>query len=147
MKKQWLNTTFKIGLITGGMVLLYLLSDQLLIYHYFRFEYYLLAVTVVALTAGILLGNRHQRSKSPAVRENDLLDSLTSKELQVLELICQGKSNKEIAVINFVELSTVKTHINNIYGKLGVSNRKEAVKVYVHYAPGTNSTLSPPLVS
>lgn len=51
---------------------------------------------------------------------------LTQKEKEILQLISQGKSNKEIASQLFVELSTVKTHINKIYSKMGVSNRKEA---------------------
>ena len=51
---------------------------------------------------------------------------LTQKEKEILQLICEGKSNKEIASALFVELSTVKTHINKIYSKIGVSNRKEA---------------------
>jgi ATP/maltotriose-dependent transcriptional regulator MalT len=60
----------------------------------------------------------------------DLVSVLTQKELLILEQIAFGKSNKEIAAGNFVELSTVKTHINNIYSKLGVSNRKDAIKIY-----------------
>ena len=56
-----------------------------------------------------------------------LLDEiLTQKEKEILLLISQGKSNKEIASALFVELSTVKTHINKIYAKIGASNRKEA---------------------
>ncbi|MFK8008465.1 MAG: response regulator transcription factor [Saprospiraceae bacterium] len=51
---------------------------------------------------------------------------LTQKEKEILQLISQGKSNKEIANTLFVELSTVKTHINKIYSKIGASNRKEA---------------------
>ena len=43
------------------------------------------------------------------------------------EVITNGKTNKEIAQELFVELSTVKTHINNIYRQLNVSNRKEAI--------------------
>jgi len=51
---------------------------------------------------------------------------LTQKEKEILQLISQGKSNKEIANQLFVELSTVKTHINKIYSKIGATNRKEA---------------------
>ena len=51
---------------------------------------------------------------------------LTQKEQEIFTLIKEGKSNKEIASALFVELSTVKSHINNIYSKLGVSNRREA---------------------
>lgn len=54
------------------------------------------------------------------------LASLTQKEEEILHLICAKKSNKEIAAELFVELSTVKTHINKLYSKLGVSNRKKA---------------------
>ncbi|MEL6926400.1 MAG: helix-turn-helix transcriptional regulator, partial [Bacteroidota bacterium] len=56
-------------------------------------------------------------------------DVLTQKEQQILQLIGEGKSNKEIAAQLFVELSTVKTHINKIYSKIGVSNRKEAQQI------------------
>ena len=51
---------------------------------------------------------------------------LTQKEKEILQLISQGKSNKEIASELFVELSTVKTHINKLYSKIGATNRKEA---------------------
>jgi len=59
-------------------------------------------------------------------------------------LINEGKSNKEIAALHFVEVSTVKTHINNLYNKLGVSNRKVAAEVYHKYHQPLKSTLSPP---
>lgn len=60
------------------------------------------------------------------VPENNILLLLSAKELQVLKLIAEGRTNKEIAAIQFVELSTVKTHINNVYSKLAINNRKEA---------------------
>ena len=55
-----------------------------------------------------------------------LSEILTQKEKQILQLIGEGKSNKEIAAELFVELSTVKTHINKLYSKIGASNRREA---------------------
>ncbi|MFK7935450.1 MAG: response regulator transcription factor [Saprospiraceae bacterium] len=57
------------------------------------------------------------------------LDDLTQKEEEILQLICAKKSNKEIASELFVEVSTVKTHINKLYAKLGVSNRKQAQSI------------------
>lgn len=57
---------------------------------------------------------------------------LTKKEKEILQLISQGKSNKEIATELYVELSTVKTHINKIYSKLNVKNRKEAVMIGIN---------------
>ncbi len=55
-----------------------------------------------------------------------ILDLLTQKEQEILQLISAGKSNKEIASDLFIGLSTVKTHINKIYSKIGATNRKEA---------------------
>ena len=60
--------------------------------------------------------------------------SLTKKEEEILEYIKSGKSNKEIAAELFIELSTVKTHINKIYSKLGISNRSQA-KQYAEEKP------------
>ncbi len=51
---------------------------------------------------------------------------LTGRELEVLEEIVRGKSNKEIANVLRITESTVKSHINNILSKLGVSDRTQA---------------------
>ena len=51
--------------------------------------------------------------------------NLTNQEQNILNLILQDKSNKEIASDMFVSLSTVKTHINNLYKKLNVTSREE----------------------
>jgi len=53
------------------------------------------------------------------------VQQLSRQETTIRNLILQGKSNKEIADELFISLSTVKTHITNIYGKLQVSNRQE----------------------
>jgi two-component system, NarL family, response regulator len=58
-------------------------------------------------------------------------DVLTEKELQILQRIAQGSSNKQIAREIFVSEGTVKFHSNSIYGKLGVASRTEAVKVAI----------------
>ncbi len=56
-----------------------------------------------------------------------LVEPLSERELEVLELIAAGLSNREIADCLVVAISTVKTHINNIYRKLDVSKRIQAV--------------------
>ncbi len=53
---------------------------------------------------------------------------LSKQEEVVKNLIASGKSNKEIANELFISLSTVKTHITNIYSKLNISNRKELLQ-------------------
>jgi len=64
------------------------------------------------------------KSKVP---ESELVEPLSERELEVLELIAQGLTNQEIASRFFLSLNTVKAHTRNIYGKLGVHNRTQAV--------------------
>ena len=74
-----------------------------------------------------ILQNQPVKTTAPSTPQAlPLNDLLTQKEREILQLISKGKSNKEIASSLFVELSTVKTHINKIYSKIGASNRKEA---------------------
>ncbi len=65
--------------------------------------------------------------KAAAIKSK--ISSLSKKEREVFQHILAGKSNKEIASTLFVEVTTVKSHIGKIYQKLGVSSRKEAIKV------------------
>ncbi|WP_349525014.1 LuxR C-terminal-related transcriptional regulator [Muricauda sp. NFXS6] len=58
-------------------------------------------------------------------RDKPILSELSKQETMVRNLILQGKSNKEIATELFISLSTVKSHITNIYSKLNVVNRRE----------------------
>ena len=125
-----LKTSVKIGIATALAIILFQVSNIFLVYKYFKFDYYITAVAVVFLIAGFFVPRQNRpRTDGPEAGENLLL-TLTNKELSILQLIAEGKSNKEIAAINFVEVSTIKTHINNIYSKLGLRNRREAVSFY-----------------
>jgi DNA-binding NarL/FixJ family response regulator len=53
----------------------------------------------------------------------------SARELQVLELVGEGKSNKEIAAALSISDETVKTHLRHLYEKLGVSDRAQAVAI------------------
>lgn len=53
---------------------------------------------------------------------------LSKRELEILNLIAQGYSNQEIAATIFVSLSTVKTHIQNLFIKLDVKRRTQAIE-------------------
>lgn len=57
----------------------------------------------------------------------DLPESLTERELEVLQLLAKGRQNKEIANQLVISERTVKFHVSAILGKLGVGNRTEAV--------------------
>jgi LuxR family maltose regulon positive regulatory protein len=59
--------------------------------------------------------------------KSELLEPLSERELEVLQLIAEGLTNPEIASRLFLALNTVKAHSRNIYGKLGVHSRTQAV--------------------
>jgi ATP/maltotriose-dependent transcriptional regulator MalT len=61
-------------------------------------------------------------------KEQPLAEPLTERELEVLRLIAAGLSNQAMAAELFITVGTVKRHLTNIYGKLGVSNRVQAVE-------------------
>ena len=56
-----------------------------------------------------------------------LVEPLSERELEVLRLIADGHSNQAIADRLIVAVSTVKKHVNNIYGKLDVQSRTQAL--------------------
>jgi len=63
----------------------------------------------------------------PQVSESGYIEPLSEREIEVLQLIAEGLTNPEIATRLFLSLHTVKTHTRNIYGKLVVHNRTQAV--------------------
>ena len=56
-----------------------------------------------------------------------LVEPLSERELEVLRLLTEGKSNREIGDQLFIAVGTVKKHLSNICGKLGVRNRTACV--------------------
>jgi LuxR family maltose regulon positive regulatory protein len=64
---------------------------------------------------------------SSVLRPASLIEPLSERELEVLQLIAEGLSNHEIAQRLFISPSTVKVHTRNIYGKLSVNSRTQAV--------------------
>jgi DNA-binding CsgD family transcriptional regulator len=100
-------------------------------------------VAAVFASVGIWLGHRLTRRtetvvvrevlvEAPAgfVRDQGKVESLgiTPRELEILELIAAGLSNKEIAARLFVSENTVKTHSSRVFDKLGAQRRTQAVQ-------------------
>ncbi len=69
-----------------------------------------------------LSGRRESSSEDP------LVEQLTARELEVLQLMSQGLANKQIALALGISEHTVKFHLSSLYAKLGISSRTEAVK-------------------
>jgi ATP/maltotriose-dependent transcriptional regulator MalT len=62
--------------------------------------------------------------------------ALTRREWEVMRLVAQGRSNSEIARELWVAPSTVRKHLENIYGKLGVTSRTAALaRLHPHVLP------------
>ncbi|MHA6485492.1 response regulator [Paenibacillus sp. strain BS8-2] len=73
--------------------------------------------------------NRFRQPKQ--LEKAPLHDDLTEREMDVLKLLAQGKSNQEIADGLFIGIKTVKFHITNIFNKLHVDDRTQAA-IYAH---------------
>jgi DNA-binding NarL/FixJ family response regulator len=66
------------------------------------------------------------RLSNQAARPQALLNPLSERELEVLRLVVKGATNREIATTLFIAEGTVRNHLTNILGKLGVSDRTQA---------------------
>jgi len=77
---------------------------------------------IISIIVNIIL---FQKTKIKKEFKIDYKTILTPQEQKVFELMSQKISNKNIADTLFISVSTVKTHINNIYSKLNISSRKE----------------------
>lgn len=91
-------------------------------------EYLMYVVLALSLLGNVFLFLRLKKWQSKTAK--DAKELLTPQELKVMELIVQDKSNKEIADTLFVSVSTIKTHINNIYKKLNVQSREDVKRLY-----------------
>jgi len=60
-------------------------------------------------------------------KKNQPLNELSVQERKVFSLLREGKTNQEISDECGIAVSTVKSHLNSIYGKLKISSRKEAM--------------------
>jgi DNA-binding NarL/FixJ family response regulator len=89
------------------------------------------------LVAAIRTAHRGELQLDPAIarrlmgslqagRRTDRRAQLTSRELEVLRLVGEGRSNKEIAAELLISERTARTHVSNILGKLGLSSRTQA---------------------
>jgi DNA-binding NarL/FixJ family response regulator len=76
-----------------------------------------------AVTSKVLAVYRNAPSTPPTAT----IDQLTVRELDVLTLIGQGRTNSEIAELLFIGEGTVKTHINHVFAKLGLRDRSAAI--------------------
>jgi DNA-binding NarL/FixJ family response regulator len=95
------------------------------------------AVRAAATGQSILSGEVQQKLVAAAgpvaPQPVELPDGLTAREVEVLQLIAEGLANKEIASRLYVSEATVKSHINRLFAKTGITHRAQAVQyAYEH---------------
>ena len=103
-------------------------------------EIYVGAIALIFTGLGIWLAMKILKPKVTVVEKEVYLNSpfsinkkelellnLSKRELEVLQLMSEGLSNKEIADRLFVSLSTIKTHSNNLFDKMNVERRTQAI--------------------
>jgi DNA-binding NarL/FixJ family response regulator len=95
-----------------------------------------LVASVIAIHEGLVVGSPAlldsalNRSWDPAGGMGEAsFEPLTERETQVLQLLAQGLANKQIAISLGISEHTVKFHVSSLYGKLGATNRTEAVRL------------------
>jgi LuxR family transcriptional regulator, maltose regulon positive regulatory protein len=81
----------------------------------------------------ILSAGGHPQPTAEKPFQSGLIEPLTSRELEVLQLIAQGLTYNEIAAELVVSINTVRTHVKALYGKLGVDNRTRAIELAHQY--------------
>ena len=86
-----------------------------------------------------------RRKESPITEsQKSLVESLTDREREILDLLAQGLSNKTIAARLYLSVRTVEGHLANIYSRLGVHSRTEAMLLTVKAPKNIGTTLAPP---
>ncbi|CAN5372857.1 hypothetical protein BH09ACT12_BH09ACT12_37390 [soil metagenome] len=65
---------------------------------------------------------------APVTRERITPADLSERERQVIERICRGDANSEIAAELYLSINTVKTHIRSAYRRIGVTRRVDAIR-------------------
>jgi DNA-binding CsgD family transcriptional regulator len=84
-----------------------------------------LLVALIIISIFVVRGIRFRRK----YRSRKIKEMLSQRELEIINLMLENKTNKEVAVLLNIEVSTVKTHINNIFNKVGIKSRSELQKI------------------
>ncbi len=141
LQRHKANILYGVGL---AFVLFFLkwLEFRFIIFSH-SFEMYIGAVAIIFTALGIWLALKLSKPKTIVVEKEVFLErndafvpntalitklELSKRELEILQLLAQGLSNQEIAAKIFVSLSTVKTHNQNLFEKLDVKRRTQAVE-------------------
>ncbi len=128
------KTIFIYGLSLALLTFVLKSIEYKFLIHEISTEIYITIIALVFMGMGVWLGNKLTTPKviaMPAFKKNEEAATylgISDRELEVLSLVAEGFSNKQIADKLFVSLNTVKTHLSRIYEKLDVKRRTQAVE-------------------
>ncbi len=115
----------------GGLIVVLQVLNYETVIHRLSSNIFSVAIAVIFLGIGLWLGflhfNRAKSTTRPSIKSGAAF-GLSKREMDVLLLIAEGHSNQEIADKLFVSLNTIKTHLSNIFSKLNVQRRTQAVQ-------------------
>jgi len=125
-------------LIFGGLIVALLALFQLSKYSLasgdLQLEFLLAGIAIVFFAIGVILNKKSLQNKKSRASTTEIdhqkISSLgiSKREYEILLKINEGCSNKEIGALLFVSESTVKSHVSNLYSKLNVKRRTQAVQ-------------------
>lgn len=129
------RTIILYGLSLAGLVFLLKYLEYQLIVRDLSIEFYVGIVAVFFTALGIWAGLKLTQKKVVMVGPEFILNQpelerigISKREYEVLELMAKGLSNQEIADKLFVSVNTIKTHSSNLFLKLEVSRRTQAIQ-------------------
>ncbi len=142
MKSKLLNFIYKNQKWLEGLIIFLIFlsvsftfnkDGATLVWHNYPSIAFAIAILAVALGVILLRVEKYKMQKTASLivrnkKDIDKYELLTNRQKQVYDLILLNKSNKEICNELYIELSTLKTHINRIYKIMNVQNRKELKK-------------------
>ena len=135
-KSDYFKFSMLLGLTLAAGLILLKQFEVFYITYRFNSEIYLGLIAGIFLITGIVVGLNSRKKNLPDSPKgryeevslpNDI--QISPREVEILVNIAKGFSNKEIAEQLFVSLNTVKTHTNNIYSKLNVKRRTQALEM------------------
>jgi DNA-binding NarL/FixJ family response regulator len=130
MTQLWRTTVCYALLLAGAAFLLQWLEYRYLVRR-FSTEAYVVVIALLFAVVGAWVGNRLTARRSSLGFEvnQQAIEQLrlSDRELEVLRLLAEGQSNKEMAKRLNLSPNTIKTHLANLYGKLDAGRRTQAV--------------------
>ncbi|MEM6685432.1 MAG: LuxR C-terminal-related transcriptional regulator [Bacteroidota bacterium] len=127
------KTIFIFSVLIAALLILFQLSKYSLISGNTSLEYIIAGIAVVFFFVGLYINKRRKTHVNISQKEEidiQKIDALglSKREYEVLCKLAKGHSNKEIASLLFVSESTIKTHVSNVYTKLDVKRRTQAIQ-------------------